>query len=420
MNSLSYLLFFAYLALFCWLLTRIKFITSTGLGNKLILLLFLCRISAGLLNGYINLYFYHDTDSSFFHLQGIAEYHLLLNDPKSYFSNIFQSNYQDGYTRIFDTTDSFWNDLRSNLISKLLAVFNIFSGTNYFINTIFYNFLIFFGSAGFYKLFSVIFPGKKNTLLICLFLLPSFIYFTSGIHKDGLIFLGLGIVCVNMNYILENRVTIKRALFITGGLLIILLIRNFVFLLLIPALLAWMIAGKRKHMVWQTFVILYIFFGSVFFLSGFLSSKFNLPQYVSERQIEFISLSKASGSAINVNPLFPNFRSFLNNTPQALNHSLMRPYITEVTSILLVPAVLEILCYELLLLLFFFFRFKNSINRPFIYFSLFFTISIYMLIGYTIPILGALVRYRSVFLPLLITPIACSINWNFIRRETYK
>ncbi|HXL55141.1 MAG TPA: hypothetical protein VN958_02715 [Chitinophagaceae bacterium] len=414
---MNYALFFVYLALSCWLLTRIKFIRTTGLANKTIILLFLLRILAGVVNGYINLYYYHETDSSLFHLQGIAEYHLLFNDPKEYFLNIFHSNYHDSYTRLFDTTDSFWNDLRSNLIAKLLSVFNIFSRCNYFINIIFYNFLVFFGSAGLYKIFTHIFPGKKNTLIICLFLLPSFVYSTSGIHKDGLIFLGLGIVCFNLNYILRNGVTAKRLLYISGGLVLIFLIRNFVFLMLIPALVAWILAEKRKYFFLQTFVITYFLFGILFFFTGFLHSKLNLPHYVSERQIEFVGISKSSGSAINVNPLFPNFRSFLNNTPQAINHSLMRPYITESSRLLIIPAALEILFYEILLLLFFLFRSKKSTDHAFLYFVFFFSLSMYLLIGYTIPILGAIVRYRSVYWPFFITPIACFIDWNVLLRK---
>ncbi|MEP6616209.1 MAG: hypothetical protein ABJA57_06495 [Ginsengibacter sp.] len=415
---MSYTLFFVYLVFFCWLLTRIKFITTTGLGNKLIIILFLCRIIAGAVNGYINLYFYQQTDTLFFHLQGIAEYHLLFHDPRAYLSDLFQNNYQEGYSRIFDSTNSFWNDLRSNLIIKMLSIFNIASGSNYFINQIFYNFLIFIASAAFFKIFSVFFPAKKNTLIICVFLLPSFLYFTSGLHKDGLIFLGLGIVSFNVMQVLVKGTSLKRYMYIFAGLLIIFLMRNFVFLLLVPALIAWLMSERNKKPM-QTFIITYFLFASLFFLSGFLNSKLNLLHYVSERQIEFMDLSKNSASAIHVNPLFPNFRSFLNNLPQAINHTFMRPYITETSNLLYLPASIEILAYQILLFLFLFFGNKNLIHQPFLYFTIFFSVSMFVLIGFTIPILGAIVRYRSVFLPLLITPIACSVNWTFLEKKKH-
>ncbi|HUS03059.1 MAG TPA: hypothetical protein VMY77_15080, partial [Chitinophagaceae bacterium] len=141
---MSYVLFFIYLGLFCWLLTKIKFIKEAGIEKRTILILFLVRIIAGSINGYINLYHYTGTDIAAFQQQGIIEYHLLLNDPKEYFTNIFKFNYPN--SGLLDITDSFWNNLRSDVMIKLLSIFNIFSRGNFFINTIFYNFLIFFGS----------------------------------------------------------------------------------------------------------------------------------------------------------------------------------------------------------------------------------------------------------------------------------
>ncbi|HEY8689155.1 MAG TPA: hypothetical protein VIM07_07965, partial [Chitinophagaceae bacterium] len=133
---MSYLFFIIYLTLFCWLLTKIKFIKDAGLGNRLIILLFLVRIIAGAVNGYINLYHYPDTDAAAFQQDGLIEYDLLLNHPKEFLTNIFICHHQNA--GLLDITDSFWNNLRSDLIIKLLAFFNIFSRGNFFINTLFY------------------------------------------------------------------------------------------------------------------------------------------------------------------------------------------------------------------------------------------------------------------------------------------
>ncbi|MGF2413927.1 MAG: hypothetical protein ACQUYJ_16465, partial [Ferruginibacter sp.] len=62
---------------------------------------------------------------------GWIEYQLLLTNPKEYFTNIFHSQYSQGYSGVFDSFQSFWNDLRNNIITKILSVFNIFSRGNY-------------------------------------------------------------------------------------------------------------------------------------------------------------------------------------------------------------------------------------------------------------------------------------------------
>lgn len=414
---MSYLLFIGYLVLFCWLLGHIKFIRNTGIDKKIIIGLFLFRIICGMLNGYINLYHYPDTDAAAFHLEGIKEYHLLFNDPQAYLTNMFKKHHEN--SGLLDITDSFWNNLRSNLMIKLFSVLNIFSGGNFFVNTILYNFLVFFGSVSFYRIYIWLFPGKEKLLIAGLFLLPSLLYFTSGIHKDGLVFLALGLCCYNLFFIIKDRFSIKRIMGILMGLVIIFLLRNFVLITLLPALTAWLIAERNKKFVLQTYIIVYIFFILLFFSVGKIYTALDLPRYVSIRQIEFIHIAKGGQSAININPLYPHFRSFLNNSPQALNHTLMRPYLTEKFTLLYIPVAIEIFIYEILF--FAFLLVGSAYKRPdaFIYFGIFFSVSMFLMIGYTIPIIGAIVRYRSIYLPFLIVPILCYMNWDKIRNIFY-
>ena len=411
---MSYLFFIIYLALFCWLLTKIKFIKDAGLGNRLIIFLFIMRIIAGMVNGYINLYHYPDTDAAAFHQDGLIEYDLLLNHPKEFFTNIFTYHHQNA--GLLDITDSFWNNLRSDLIIKLLAFFNIFSRGNFFINTLFYNFLIFFGSVSFYRIFIRLFPDKKILLTLILFALPSLIYFTSGIHKEGLVFLGLALICYNLFFLVKKEFSTQKFLWLLVGLAIIFLFRNFVLVTLVPALASWIIAEKNKKFKLQVFIICYIIFIGLFFGVGLLHPALDLPQYVSSRQIAFVQIAKGGQSAININPLFPGFRSFLNNAPQALNHTLMRPYLTEKFDLLYVPPEIEIFVFQLLFFIFLLFRSGDKKPDAFIYFCIFFSLSMFLMIGYTIPILGAIVRYRSIYLPLLLIPILCNTSWEKLYR----
>lgn len=371
----------------------------------------MARVLAGLANGWLNLYHFPVSDSVGFHVEGIAEYHILFSDPKEYLTNIFTHNTRNSYIAIFDTTDSFWNNLRSNLIIKLLSLFDILSNCNYFINTLFYNFLVFFGSIALYRIFIRIFKERKKLILITVFFLPSFLYFTSGIHRDGLIFLAIVLVSYNMFCILKKEgVSVKRGVYIFLNLLLIFLLRNFVFITIIPALIAWIVAERKPGFILPVFIGIYALFVLVFFSLKFVHPKLDLPQYVSARQMSFVEISKNAVSSININPLFPNFRSFFNNMPQALNHVLMRPYFSEKKNFLYIPAAIEVLIYEMLFVAHIFFPLKKPFFKGFIYYGIFFTLSMYLIIGYTIPILGALIRYKSIYLPFLITPIVCLIN----------
>ncbi len=415
---MGYLLFVFYTILLCWLITRLRFFRNCGLSSKVLIILFLIRVLVGLVNGYISLYYYPVADAREFHMQGITEFDLLFNKPYEYLTNIFRTNYNN-YSNFFESSDSFWNDLRTNIIAKILSIFDIFSGKNFFINTLFFNFLIFFGAIYFYKIFIKFMPKYSFVIIICVFLLPSVIYFTSGIHRDGFIFLCLSIVIYNTQKLIEQKKHLSGIIFpMLIFLCIILLLRNFVFIALAPALLAWLLAERFQKHAFISFLGVYGAAAVLFFFSTTLPPAFNLPEHVVSKQLEFIELSKGGGSAIAINPLHANIGSFLHNAPQALNHSIMRPYLNEKFNFLYTPLAVEILAYEVLFLLFVFFRKKTPLT-PFIYFCLFFSISMFLVIGYTIPILGAIVRYRSIYFPLLLIPIIYLTDWEKIKAQFY-
>ncbi|MEO5907963.1 MAG: hypothetical protein ABIR50_09125, partial [Ginsengibacter sp.] len=351
-----YILFIFYCLLFSGIILRLKFFANSGLSKQILFTLFLIRIIALIIGCYVNVYILPVSDSVVFHHLGIEEFNLLFQNPHEYFINLFQPGYSHGYGRLLDDSHSFWNNLRTNLLAKMLSVFDLFSLKSFMINTLFYNFLIFFGCVALYKVFIKIFPKSFYPLIICIFLLPSALFFTAMIHRDGLIFLSLSMVIYHLFFILnERQFSWKRIGIITFFLLLIFLLRNFVFIALIPALTAWILSKKFPKHAFICFISVYVFTAILFFSSGIISSGFNLPQYVSSRQHSFITLGEAGTSTIKINPLYPNFKSFLINAPQALNHSLMRPYLSKTGSIKYIPFALEIFIIEILFLIFLFY-----------------------------------------------------------------
>ncbi len=411
---MNYLLFAVYLVILCWLLLRMHFTKGTGIGSKLLLGLFLLKIVAGVAIGWISLHIY-GPGNDYWDVHDFAwkEYQLLLTKPGAYFSNFFTSDYQAGYAGIFSSTNSYWNDLKGNILIKMVSVFNIFSHGNYYINSLFFNFTIFFGHIILYRLFSKNYPGKKPAVIIGCFLLPSTLYFSSGIHKDGLVFLMLAVLVYSVyQSIWKNRFTAKRVLLICFSLACLFLIRNFVFLALLPALFAWILSVKAKWSSRWTFAAVYLFSGLLVFNISSVFSKIKPLDIIMAKQAAYMKLPQAA-TQIKLSPLHPDFGSFVGNAPEALNHSLMRPYLWELPVRSLLPVNLELFFYQLLVLLLLIFRRKDQIrpDQPFFYFSLFFTFTILLILGYIVPNLGSLVRYRSLYLPFIITPVLCYLDW---------
>lgn len=411
---LEYLLFVAYLVLFAWLVTRVKFFTSTGLSNPQLIIIFLLKVMAGIFYGWIGLYYgglAQMQDTWGFHAESISEYNLLYTDPGEYLTNLFRDPYGRGFAGFFASQDSFWNDLKGNILIKFFSVFNIFSFGNYYVNVIFYSFLTLFGALAIFKVMNDAFPGKRTNILLATFLVPSFLYWTSGLHKEGLIFTGISLIIYTLYFgSKENKWGFKRWAGLITGLLLLLVLRNFLLVIIIPAIIAWMTANRWPRKGLAIFTATYLLFGLLFFVARYASPRLDFPQAVVNKQQEFIRL-KGGNSSIPIKELEPNAISFLANTPQAINLSTIRPYPSDVRHILSLAAAIEINVLLLLFLVFIFLHKKGQRSRNFIYFCLFFCFSVLLAIGFSVNNLGAIVRYRSIIMPLLVVPMLACLDW---------
>lgn len=411
-----YLLFIVYCVLFCWLIPRIPFFKKSGLPAKLLLTLFMLRVFVSIISAAINLYYLPISDSVNFNLFGIEEYHLLFQNPHEYVVNIFHANSPQAYSRLLDDSHSYWNNLRTNLLIKMLSIFDLFSFGNYFVNTLIYNFLVFFGFVALYRVFVKLFPTSFYQLIIGVFLVPSALFFTSMIHRDGLIFLSLAMLIYNVFFIVNAPFSRKRLIGAVFFLILIFLFRNFVFIALLPALIAWLISIKFPKHAFISFLAVYALSTILFFTSGYISPRANLPQYVVSRQESFIEIGKAGNSTIPIKSLEPDFISFASNAPQAFNHAALRPYFSEVVSIQFLPFAIEIFLIEVLFVVFLTYHKKNISVNPLIYFGVFFSLTMLLMAGYTVPIIGAIVRYRSIYLIFLTIPMLCYTNWDRVKK----
>jgi len=416
---LEYLLFIAWLVIFAWLVTKVKFFTGTGLTRPQLIILFLLKVMAGIFYGWIGLYYgglaqMQDTWS--FHAEGIKEYHLLYNEPQEYLTNLFKDPYEKGIFRFFDSNDSYWNDLKGNILVKLFSAFNIFSFGHYYVNVIFFSFLTLFGVMAIFKVMNDVFPGKKLIILLATFLVPSFLYWTSGLHREGLIFSGISLIVYSIYFgTKEKRWGFKRIFLLIAGLLLLLVLRNFILVILVPAVIAWLSANRWPRYSLVIFSSVYILFGILFFTAHYVHPSLDFPQAMVNKQQEFIKL-KGGNSSIPIKQLEPDAISFLKNTPQAINLSAIRPYPSDVRHILSLAAAIEINVLLLLFVVFIIWHRNGLQSRNLVWFCIFFSFSILLAIGFSVNNLGAIVRYRSVIIPFLVVPMFASTNWNRLGR----
>jgi hypothetical protein len=411
---LEYLLFVVYLILFAWLVTKVKFFTDSGLSNSQLIIIFLLKVIAGIFYGWIGLYYGNLAqmlDTWAYHHVGLTEYRILMNNPHEYFTNIFQNPYPGGMGRFFGSSDSYWNDLKGNIFVKLLSIFDILSFGRYYVNVIFYSFISLFGPIALFRVMKDLFPGRKVPVLLATFSIPSFIYWTSGVHKEGLIFVGISLIIYHLYFAWkEKRYTPKRIVGFTSGLLILLVLRNFLLMLIVPAIIAWLLTTYRPKYGLLIFTTVYLLFGVLFFTAKYVSPRFDFPQAVVDKQQAFLRM-QGGASTIPIKELQPTAASFVKNTPQAITLAFLRPYPGDVVHLLSLAASAEIMLVLLLFVLSFLFRKKTETARNAVYLCIFLSFSILLAIGFSVNNLGAIVRYRSIILPLLVIPMVAQTDW---------
>ncbi len=401
-------------------MVKVPFVKKSGLGGKTIIILFLLKIVAGVAIGFVsnNIISPGTNDYWIMNIEGWKEYQLLLSNPYKFFTNIFYSHYERGYSGFFDALPNYWNDLRATLISKFLAPFNFLSGGNYYINSLFFNFFCFLGHVAFYRLFLLLYPNNKMAVIISCFLLPSMLYFSSGIQKDGIVFTALGVLCYAIFQSLrQGKFTQKRSSIIFLMLLVLIFIRSYVPVLLVPALILWVVTVKLKLKPLRVFMIGYLAVVFLFFNLHFITKNFNPLEAVTKKQKAFFMLQKAN-TQVAIDTLQPNFKSFIKTAPQALYNSIFRPHVGDMKVKSILPLIIELFFYQLIFLLFLFFRIKtdNSDHLGFLCAGTFFSATIFVLIGFIVPNLGSIVRYRSIYLIFIIAPLICQVDWRKIHQ----
>lgn len=400
-------IFILYLAFFCYILSTVPFFKTSGIGTLTLIILFIIKILAGF--AYAKFYtlpkYYQGSDTWRFYRLSRDETRVLLHNPTNFLKDLFSSGYsQRG--NIFSGENTYWNDLKSNVIIKLMAVFNVLTNSSYYTNIIFFNFLFLFGLVALFRVFYQRFPREKTLIIWGLFLVPSTLFWCSGIHKDGLILSAAGIIIYVFNNYIKDGFSAKRTLILVLGLLVIFTLRNYVVFALFPALLSWDLCKKYQGKNIRIFLLVYSI-GMVLFFSSSTIPQLNFLSFLANKQHEFLQLE--GNSKVNIPALHPTVTDFILFLPHALDMAFARPHWTEIKSFTYVPPFIENVLLLLLLLISLIYSLRVPIE-PFLLFLYFFSLSILLLSGYTIPFTGAIVRYKSFILPLIVTPLLCSVS----------
>ena len=377
------------------------------------MLIMFIKCVIGCIYGFLFLTVYKGDDTWQYHQLSLQEYEVLKRDPLFFIADLFQHHYKNNQVlTFFNSESSYWKDLQYNILIKMLAVFNIVSRGHYYINVLFFNVVTFWGHYFLYKLLVSHFPSKKQLLFLVIFLFPPLLFWESGIRKDGLIFPAITGCIYYFTILLNDRKKIKYLILCVMFFFFVFLIRNFVAMSLFPVFIAYYISINFQKKILPVTAITISICLLCFFLTSFAPDSLNLPKQMAERQHKFLELK--GNSFLPIEPLNKNISSYIKDLPAALNHSFLRPYITESKSPLLLVSALENLLMIVILILALI-KNKSLINilkNPLWMSLITFAVINYLIIGYIVPFFGAIIRYRILFEVLLIIPLLITLDDN--------
>lgn len=402
----------AYCFLFYYIIRRVRFFSIDSLPAAPGIL-FIVKCLAGVILGIIY--------SKYYTNQNDIDTYKFFNDSKIMFDALFTS--PKDFLRMFtgidgESTELFpyyekmnswlnknplYNDNRT--IVRLNTFFRFFSLGYYNVHVIFLNFISFIGIFCLYKTFVSYCPNKKTELLFLTFLLPSVLFWGSGVLKDGILLTGFGLTIYSFHRILKTGFTGRIGLVLIAGIIILLLTKVYVIALLIPGLIAWWISsnsGTKKIVI--TFTTSYaLYFIMAFNLYHFFPD-FNIAAFIFYKQKNFIELGQLLNASMIPIPSFEcSAPGIIKASPHAFVNTMFRPLITDIhgKSMILLSALENMFIILLAVLCIISISMKNKKFEPLVMLSILFTIFLFILIGLISPVMGANVRYRIVALPLL-------------------
>lgn len=311
-----------------------------------------------------------------------------------------------------------YNDNRTMI--RFHAILCLISQGNIYIHIIIMAFLSFAGCLALYMAFTKINDANKHLLLAASFLIPSCLFWSSGILKEGLMMFSLGFMFYYFIKLFEKISIANILLFIMFALLLF-ISKIYVLPVIIPALFFLAISrNMRKRFQLASFFGIILIYALFVFTSKYTIG-YDIPKTIAGKQNDFINYvqqNEEKGSNIDLVRLESSASSFMKQVPIAILNSFLRPYPGEINSIFLALAFIEntTIILLIILMLTFFKKFNNSRFR-FALFSLLFTLVLFSLVGLSTPNIGAIVRYKVPVLPFLLAVILSLTDYDRILRK---
>jgi hypothetical protein len=404
-----------YVLLFVWIIRKWQFFQLDGVSSNWMSSAFALKVLSGLVFWAVYTYYYTDRTESdaFRYFSDTQLIRQQWTDNRDVFWSFMLGQRMDDpeYVKVYDQLIAWTGSYRYGLsndcstIIRINVVISFISFGSFHVHALFMAMMSFVGLTAVFKAFSNMFSKHPHLLFAACFLLPSVVFWSSSLLKEGPLFLFLGLMFLSAVRIYNNRKPwINLGLFVFSFVLLI-YIKGYVIISLLPALLflTFIRITSTKLLLVKfigTHIICFLVAQNAhhFFVGG------DFLYVLHKRQIDFYNVAymREAGSVVDIPPV-TNTWNFLIHYPRAFALTYFRPYIWEADSIPAMAFSIENMALMFLILIVFVFPKKPDRSElPILLFCASFVLAFAAVLGNCVPVLGAMVRYKIPALPFFV------------------
>lgn len=290
------------------------------------------------------------------------------------------------------------NDNR--VVIRVNALLNLFTRGSYGLNLVVFLALSWLGSYWLFRLFMEL-SASKITSYIAAFLLPSTVFWSSGVLKEALLFFALGGFLYSL-FQLYQRLRLDFLFLGILSLFLLSFLKIYILIALLPlVVITWIWARTGS---WLMLYSVAIGFLGLLALSQLLFfPEWSMLSTLQGKQFDFIQMAHAvnAGSIVPIIPMDGRLTTVLALIPLGIWNVLVYPDLSMLKNGQSILAFIENILI-LLILLGAMFRLKGiSWKLDWRFPMLVFSLAVLSLVGMTAPVVGAMVRYKAPVLPFL-------------------
>lgn len=390
------LLFLAFLAYGVFRIGRLGGVMK----GKAILLLMVIKLSAAYSNWAIYTHYYEDratTDIYKYFDDGVQLYQYAKHSPFQVIHLLIENETADTKEILLKTQhwdrseNALFNGNRVMIKTHLILCF--ISQENIHFHIIFFSMISLIGCLLLLFFLMERQFTSRNALLFFLFLTPSFTFWNSAMLKESYTIFSIGLILFSYNkFLLDKK---KKYIFILLlSITFLMIIKWYVGICLIPAIL-FLSLKDQKFRTKSSFIISQIppLFIVSFYHKGILST-------IRNKYNEFVTLGLSEkAESLASEKIYSNSIEFLQDMPHHLSN-LLKPHLLDIHSVFDAFNAFENLFFTFTLI-FIVWNWRRLLSQPINCFIILFCSYYLLSIAITVPIIGALVRYKSIILPFV-------------------